>query len=495
MLLTPLLLALFFSFVPQTNANVAPCDTYQVNGGDQAFLMNLNTPLEWGGTVYTNNIYVSPKGTITFGAGDYTFWTYPPTPSISIGSFDYHAFPNQETPGVWSPGWGYGNDLYVRYGSTETSICVDWKVMLWGQTTGEPVYIRMLAEVNPINYTWTPTYQVSSNAPATARYGARYTYNGPIQPLSVQTITEPPAPSPTPSPTATPTPTETPSESPTPTPTPSETIEPTPEPTPTQTQNPEPVDPGPDPTPVETPIDEPVEEVQEEVQAEEEQILEPSPEPTPIEEIISEQEEVNNAIDELIVNEEEISNEQLDNITELLLENYEVNEVMPVAELLENLSDDQVLELLEQLDENQIIEYREGVELEAGVAVIFEQLSDPAALVGELFSDPSQTLEALGQLGADMTEEEREDSQDVVVAAVVATQVATMAMTMAPPSAPSAPAPSSPQGPSGPGSQPKNEFDAGSGGETRRKPKVKVKKKVKIKKPKVKIKRNNRRIK
>ena len=488
-------MALFFSFVPQTNANVAPCDTYQVNGGDQAFLMNLNTPLEWGGTVYTNNIYVSPKGTITFGAGDYTFWTYPPTPSISIGSFDYHAFPNQETPGVWSPGWGYGNDLYVRYGSTATSICVDWKVMLWGQTTGEPVYIRMLAEVNPINYTWTPTYQVSSNAPATARYGARYTYNGPIQPLSVQTITEPPAPSPTPSPTATPTPTETPSESPTPTPTPSETIEPTPEPTPTQTQNPEPVDPGPDPTPVETPIDEPVEEVQEEVQAEEEQILEPSPEPTPIEEIISEQEEVNNAIDELIVNEEEISNEQLDNITELLLENYEVNEVMPVAELLENLSDDQVLELLEQLDENQIIEYREGVELEAGVAVIFEQLSDPAALVGELFSDPSQTLEALGQLGADMTEEEREDSQDVVVAAVVATQVATMAMTMAPPSAPSAPAPSSPQGPSGPGSQPKNEFDAGSGGETRRKPKVKVKKKVKIKKPKVKIKRNNRRIK
>ena len=47
--------------------------------------------------------------------------------------------------------------------------------MLWGQSTGEPIYIRMLAEVNPVNYTWTPTYQVSSNAPATARYGARYT--------------------------------------------------------------------------------------------------------------------------------------------------------------------------------------------------------------------------------------------------------------------------------------------------------------------------------
>lgn len=488
--------------MPQkAQANAAPCDTYQVNGGDQAFLMNLNTPLEWGGTVYTNNIYVSPKGTITFGVGDYTFWTFPPSPSISIGSWDYHAFAN--TPGAqWDPGWGVGKDLYVRYGSTATSICVDWKVMVWGQTSGEPVYIRMLAEVNPVNYTWTPTYQVSSNAPGGARYGARYVQNGQVFPLSVQTITQPPAPSPTPSPTITPTPTPTPTETvtPTPTPTPTETSSPTPtpEPSPTQTQDPDPVQPDPDPQPSVEPepeiTQEPEPEVTEEPQPE--PVIEPSLEPTPSEEIISEQEEINNAIDELIVNEEEISNEQLQDITDLLLENYEVDEAMPVAELLDNLSDEQVLELLEQLDENQVIEYREGVELEAGVAVIFEQLSDPAALIGDLFSDPSQTFEALGQLGADMTEEEREDSQDVVVAAVVAGQVATMAAVAAiPPSAPSAPSGSAPSGPSGPGSQPKNEFDAGSGGEARRKPKAKIKKKIKIKKPKVKIKRNNRRIK
>jgi len=201
LLLLPSLLAALLVFAPSNSqAAAAPCDTYQVNGGDQAFLMNLNTPLKWGDTVYTNNIYVSPKGTITFGVGDYTFWTYPPTPSISIASYDYHAFPNSEIPGVWSPGWGYGNNLYVRYGSTATSICVDWKVLPWGQSTGNPVYIRMLAEVNPINYTWTPTYEVSANAPANARYGARYTQNGPIQPLSVQTITQPPVASPTPQP-------------------------------------------------------------------------------------------------------------------------------------------------------------------------------------------------------------------------------------------------------------------------------------------------------
>ncbi len=74
---------------------------------------------------------------------------------------------------------------------------------------------------------------------------------------------------------------------PAPTPTPSETPTPTPEPSPTQTQDPDPVQPDPDPTPVVTPTDEPVVEEQEEVQVVEEQILEPSPEPTPIEEIIS----------------------------------------------------------------------------------------------------------------------------------------------------------------------------------------------------------------
>jgi hypothetical protein len=173
-------LSSIFWSTPAKASNIAACDTYQVNGGDEAFLMTLNTKLEFGGQIYDGNIYVSPKGTVTFGQGDYTFWDYPATPSISIGSYDYHAFA------------GGDNDLYVRYGSTETSICVDWKVLPWGQFSGEPIYIRMIAQVNPVNYTWTPTYQVSSNAPANARYGLRYVQGGPIVPLTIQTITTPP---------------------------------------------------------------------------------------------------------------------------------------------------------------------------------------------------------------------------------------------------------------------------------------------------------------
>jgi hypothetical protein len=180
-----------------TTSSTVVCDTHQVNGGDQAFLMNLNTPLKFGETVYNGNVYVSPKGTITFGQGDYTFWDYPATPSISIASWDYHAFATGTHP------WAAQNDLYVRYGSTATSICVDWKVLPWGHASGNPVYIRMIAQVDPVNFTWTPTYQVSSSAPAGARYGVRYVQNGPIFPLNIQTISAPPAANPDPAPTIT----------------------------------------------------------------------------------------------------------------------------------------------------------------------------------------------------------------------------------------------------------------------------------------------------
>ena len=301
---------------------------------------------------------------------------------------------------------------------------------------------------------------------------------------------------PTPSPSITATPEPSPSITATPEPSPSITA--TPEPSPSITLIPEP---SPDQTqnldlgPVFLPEIELIQEPQLEVIEEqiEEILVEPSIEPTPLIEIISVQEEINTAIDELIVNEEQISDEQLQDITDLLLDNYEVDEAMPITELLDELNDEQVLELLEQLDENQVIEYREGVEIEAGVAVIFEQLSDPTALIGELFSDPSQTLEALGQLGADMTEEEREDSQDVVVASVIATQAIAAAMTVIPPTSS---APSSSSGPSGSGGGSGGEGGGGGGGSEGDKKSNRLKEKRKPKTmQKVRHHRNKRRMK
>jgi hypothetical protein len=294
-----------------------------------------------------------------------------------------------------------------------------------------------------------------------------------------------PSPTPTPTETQTPEPTPTPTDTPSPTPTPTET--PSPDPTPSPTPDPVQADPNPQPTiepePVVTEEPEPV--ATEEPQPE--PVIEPSPEPTPLLEIIPVEEQVDNAIEELFVNDEPISDEQLSDLADLLQENYQVDEAMPVADLIEQLNDEQILEFLEQLDENQVIEYREGVELEAGVAVIFEQLSDPAALAGKLFSDPGQVAEALGQLGADMTEEEREDSQDVVVASVIATQAIGAAMAAIPPTS-SAPTGGT-SGPSGSGGS-SGGGDAGGGDGDGKKKKLKVKRK-----PKLKNRRNTRRIK
>jgi hypothetical protein len=348
--------------------------------------MSLNTPLEFGGTVYDGNVYVSPKGTLTFGQGDFTFWDYPATPSISIASWDYHAFPNQATPGVWV-NWGIGNDLYVRYGSTETSICVDWKVLPWGQSSGEPVYIRMLAEVNPENYTWTPTYQVSSNAPAAARYGVRYVQGGPVLPLTIQTITEPPAPNPviepTPEPTIEPSPSPTPEE-PTPSPTPEVTPSPSPTQTPSPTPSPEvPVEPSPQPTIPVTPEPTPPVIPEPEIPippipqepaiptppTTEPGVLpeptlppvteEPSPEPTPFEEEPTKEE----ALEQLIIAAKE--------------------------------------------DDPQLPE---------------ELLAIP--LIGDVAGAVLDAFNSLGNVGADMTPEVREQSEKVILASVIASQIA-----------------------------------------------------------------------
>jgi hypothetical protein len=402
--------------------------------------MNLNTPLEFGGTVYDGNIYVSPKGTITFGNGDYTFWDYPATPSISIGSWDYHAFPNTSTPGGWNPGWGLGKDLYVKYGSTATSICVDWKVMVWGQSSGEPIYIRMIAEVDPVNYTWTPTYQVSANAPAGARYGVRYVQNGPVLPLTIQTITAPPAPAPVVPPAPTPTP------EPTPEPTPTPSPEPTPEPTPT------PVLPEPQPEPTPVP---PVAPTPERPLPEEEPVIEPSPEPEtvpPTEEPTPEPTPSEEPIEEPTENEPEPLPE-----TEPSSPSEIIGELENIAP--EDLSEEQVAALLGaalaafETAEEGSPEYEAALDALAVLA----QADDPQ--LPEMFEgipgaeEVLAAFNALGNIGADMSPEVREEAEKVVVTAIVAVNAAlgaALIINAATPPVPSAPTGGAPASGSGP---------------------------------------------
>lgn len=67
----------------------------------------------------------------------------------------------------------------------------------------------------------------------------------------------------------------------------------------------------------------------------------------------------------------------------------------------------------------------------AEVAAQVELVSDPGALLEAALTDPGAALAALGSIGADMTDEEREEATDMVVATVVAAGAAINAAAVA----------------------------------------------------------------
>jgi hypothetical protein len=71
------------------------------------------------------------------------------------------------------------------------------------------------------------------------------------------------------------------------------------------------------------------------------------------------------------------------------------------------------------------------VVITAEVAAALVVLESPAALVSAIFSDPGQALLALASIGADMSVEEREEAEKIIVASVIAGQAAVNAAGMA----------------------------------------------------------------
>jgi len=71
------------------------------------------------------------------------------------------------------------------------------------------------------------------------------------------------------------------------------------------------------------------------------------------------------------------------------------------------------------------------VVITAEVAAALVLLESPAELISAIFSDPSQALLAITSIGADMSEEERAESEKIIVASVIAGQAAVTAAGMA----------------------------------------------------------------
>jgi len=68
-----------------------------------------------------------------------------------------------------------------------------------------------------------------------------------------------------------------------------------------------------------------------------------------------------------------------------------------------------------------------AVVITAEVAAALVVLENPAALVTAIFTDPGQALLAIASIGADMSNEERVESEKIIIASVIAGQAAVTA--------------------------------------------------------------------
>ncbi len=193
-------------------------------------------------------------------------------------------------------------------------------------------------------------------------------------------------------------------------------------------EEPEPpvVEPEP-PMPIEEPpaeAEEPPVEVEEPpVEAEEPPVVEEEPPaveeeaPTPVEE-------------PPLVADEESTDEEKEIIAEALIEQAAGNAVTAeaIAEAgltYADLPPEQPVEVRQDENGNEVI-------ITAEVAQALTVLENPAELVSAIFSDPAQALLAFASIGADMSPEERKESEKTIVAAVIVGGIATQsALTVA----------------------------------------------------------------
>jgi hypothetical protein len=214
---------------------------------------------------------------------------------------------------------------------------------------------------------------------------------------------------------------------PTPTPSPEPTVEPTvppttpvvPEPEPSPEPSPEePTTPQPEePVQPEEPTTEPVEPSPEPVEPE--PLPEPSPEPTPSEE-------------EPITSVEDLPEE----ITPELLMQVDLNQIDPLE-----LSEAQVEALIEaaletfETAEQGSPEYEQALDALFLAAQADDIVLDPSLaaipLLGDVLGGALDAINFLGNAGADMSPQIREQSEKTIIASVIVTQIALSAVSMA----------------------------------------------------------------
>ena len=401
---------------PAVAQEVEPLPTVVVTpgGDDRSYQIPISDVVIFMDVPY-QSIYATTNAVITFGNPDGTYWDYPMTPSVSLGSMDWVVFPN----------WRADEHFIISY--TDNVFQVDMSARpIWAQGVAEPSRLILTGTINE-DRTLMFDYYLENTEQYNLRFGVR-TPTGQIISLedagfeqSTVAPSEPgeiltPEPDPTPEVTPTPSPEPTPEPAPSPEPSPTPQPEPSPQPesggtseqTPEQPSSPSPApepqwpldpqppvilpEPSPEPQPVpsEPPAPEPTPEpAPEELEpAPEESEPTPSPEPAPE------------------PSEPPVEPSEPESIEEL------VAEALKVLETAERGSEEYqaALEALAEAAQ------ADDPELPSELAAI-PLLGDVAGAVLEVFND-------LGNVGADMSPQVREQSEEVIIAAVIVGQIA-----------------------------------------------------------------------
>ena len=399
--------------------DVAPPEVTTIvtpGGDDVSYHIPLTVSVVYDGVTY-ENVYATTNSVITFGRPDGTYWTYPTTPSVSIESKDWWVLP-QQMP-----------DTHFIINVSEGGFQVDGNYRPYGTFTGDTTSIIITAQIQTDG---TVAYSYAVDGPLTGneRTGAVLT-DGTVVPLSEVNIIqveeapvlepEPVAPEPEPVPV-----------DPVPEP---PVVDPQPEPTPEPVPQPEPEPvrppvieipifvPEPEPAPVE---EEPVPEPEVEPLPTPSE-PEPEPEPEPLEPEVPEEvlpiepEPVDESHEEIIT--DESTPEEIAVAVEALIsaadgEAVTIEDMEEAGLTYEDLPPDTPVEVRTDANGNEVI-------ITAQVAAALEVLASPAEFIGAVFEDPAQALLALASIGADMSEEERKESTETVLAAVIVGQIAT----------------------------------------------------------------------
>jgi hypothetical protein len=398
----------FFFLVPPAYGEepVPEVTTIVTNGGDDvSYQIPLTVSVVYDGVTY-ENVYATTNSVITFGRPDGTYWTYPTTPSISIESKDWWVLP-QQMP-----------DTHFIINVSEGGFQVDGNYRPYGTFTGDTTSIIITAQIQT-DGTVAYSYAVDGPLSGNERTGAVLT-DGTVVPLAevnIIEVEEAPVLEPTPvEPDPTPTPdSETPlvpDTSPSPEPTPTPNPEPSPEPSPTPNEGVIPL-PLPEPIPFPIPeiqIPEPSPELPESTPEEQpEPLPQPEPEPQPLPTPIPEP-EPEPETEPIVPSEPE---------EEVVIEPEPETE--PEVVILDEDTD------LSELAPETPVQLENGVILTAEVVVALQLLENPAELLSAIFTDPSQAITAVLNIGADMSPEVREESEKIVLSAIIASGIATQA--------------------------------------------------------------------